>query len=61
MSVVLMSVADGGRRLETHGGVGIFRIILGVHIESSCLSVCSLLNTYITDSLMMEHVGSAMI
>ena len=30
MSVGLIGVADGGRRLETHGGVGILRIILGI-------------------------------
>ena len=30
ISVVSMGIVDGGRRLETHGGVGIFRIILGI-------------------------------
>ena len=43
---------------ETHGGVGIFRIILGIQVESACLAVYSLLNKDITDSLMIEHMGS---
>ena len=58
MSVVLMSVVNGGRRLETHGRVVILRIILGIQIESVYLVVYSLLNTDVTDSLMLEHVVS---
>ena len=53
MSVVLIGVVDGGRRLETRCGVGIFRIILGIQIKSACLAACSLLNVDVTDSLMM--------
>ena len=56
--VVLMVVFNGGRRPETHGVVEIFRIILGIQVEATCLAVFSLLNTYVIDSLMMEHVVS---
>ena len=56
MSVVLMDVVDGSRNLKTHSGVGIFRIIFGIKVELSSLAVCSLLNIYVTDSLMMEQV-----
>ena len=56
MSVVLMGVVDGGRSLKTYGGVGIFKIIFGIQVESSCLAVCSLLNIDVADSLMMEQV-----
>ena len=51
-----MGVVDGGRSLKQHGGVEIFKIILGIQIESSCLAGFSLLNIYITDSLMMEQM-----
>ena len=54
MSVVLMGVADGVRILETYDGVGIFRIIFGIQVESARLSVYSLLNIDVTNSLMME-------
>ena len=54
MSVVLMGVVDRGRRIETHCGVGIFRIILGIQVESAYLTVCSLLHIDVTDSLRME-------
>ena len=54
MSVVLIGVTDGGRRLETHNGVGIFRLIFGIQVESVCLALCSLLNIDVADSLMME-------
>ena len=56
MAVVLMGVVDGGRRLETHSGVGIFRIIFGIQVQSACLAGCSFSNIDITDSLMMEKV-----
>ena len=56
MSVVLMGVVDGSRRLETHSGVGIFRIIFGIQVESACLAVCSFLNIDATNSLMTEQV-----
>ena len=56
MSVVLMGVVEGGRRLDTHSGVGIFRIIFGIQVESACLAVCSLLNIDVTDSLMIDQV-----
>ena len=56
MSVVLTDVVNGGKRLETHSGVGIFRIIFGIQVESACLAVCSFLNIDVTDSLMMEQV-----
>ena len=56
MSVVLMAVVDGGRRFETHGGVGIFRIIFGIQLESACLAVSSLLNTDVTDYFLLEYV-----
>ena len=58
MSVVLIVIIDGGRRLVTHCGVDIFRIFFGIQVESACLAVCSLLNTDVTDSLMLEHVVS---
>ena len=51
-----MGFVDGGRRLETHYGVGILRIILGIQVKSVCLVVCSLLNIDVTNSLMMEQV-----
>ena len=51
-----MGVVDGGRRLEAHDGVGIFRIILGIQVELACLAVCSLLSIDVTDSLMTEQV-----
>ena len=51
-----MGVVDGGRRFETHCAVGMFRIILGIRVESAYLSVCSLLNKDITEPLMMEQV-----
>ena len=56
MLVVLLGVIDGGRRFKTHGGVGIFRIIFGIQIESAYLAVCRLLNIDVSDSLMMEQV-----
>ena len=56
MSVVLMGVVDGGRRLETHSVVRIFRIIFGIQVESTCLAFFSLLNIDVTDSLIMEQV-----
>ena len=34
----------------------IFRIILGIEIESACLAVCSLLNIDVSDSLIMKQV-----
>ena len=51
-----MVVVDGGRRLKPHSGVGIFRIIFGIQVESACLVVCSLLNIDITDLLMTEQM-----
>ena len=51
-----MGVTSGGRRLETHCGVGIFIKIFGIHVESAFLAVCSLLNIYVTDSLMIDQV-----
>ena len=51
-----MGVVDGGRRLETHSGVGISRIIFEIQVESACLAVCSLLHIDVTDSLMMDQV-----
>ena len=39
MSVVLMFVVDGGRRLKTHSGVEIFRAILEIKVELACLTV----------------------
>ena len=56
MSVVLVGVVKGGRRLETYSGVGIFERIFGIQVESASLAVCSLLNIDVTDSLMMEQV-----
>ena len=56
MSVLLLGVVDGGRRLETLSVVGIFRIIFGIQVELACLSVCSFLNIDVTDSLMMDQV-----
>ena len=56
MSVVLMDVVDGDKRLETHSGVGIFRVIFGIRVESACLAFCSLLNIDVNDSLMMDQV-----
>ena len=56
MSVVLMGVVDGGSRLETHGGVGIFRITFGIQVESAYLAFCSLLNIDVTNLLMMEQM-----
>ena len=53
-----MNVVDGGKRLETHYGVVIFRIIFGVQVESAYLAVCSLLNTDVTNSLLLEYVVS---
>ena len=50
MSVELMDIVDRDRGLETHGGVGIFRIIFGVQVESAYRAFCSLLNTDVTDS-----------
>ena len=58
MAIVLMTIFDGGRRLEIHGGVEMFRIFLGIQVKSACLAVCSLLNTNITDSLMPDYVVS---
>ena len=58
MSVVLMAIVDEGRRMETHGGVGIFRIILVVQVESACLAVFSLLYTDLIWYLMIEYVVS---
>ena len=55
MSVVLISDIDGSRGLETYGRLGVFRIILGIQVESACLAVCSLLNTDITGCLMIDH------
>ena len=55
-----MNVFDRGRRLETHGEVGIFRIILGIQVESACLAVSSLLYIDVTDSLMIEYAVSPM-
>ena len=51
-----MGVVDGVRRLKTHCGVGIFRLIFGIQVESACLAVYSLSNIDVTDSLMMEQV-----
>ena len=51
-----MGVVDERRRLDTYFGVVIFRIILGIQVESACLAVCSLLNIDVTDSLMMDQV-----
>ena len=59
--IVLMGVVNRRRRLETHCEVGIFRITLGIQVESVYISVCSLLNIDITDSLMMEQVVCPMI
>ena len=56
-----MGVVDGGRRFETHYGVGRFIIILGIQVESSCLAVCSLLYTDVTDSLMVDYVFFLMV
>ena len=56
MAVVVIGVVDGGRRLETYGGVGIFRIIFGILVESAYLAVYNLLNIDVTDSLMMEQL-----
>ena len=58
MSVLLMGFIDEGRRLETHDGVGIFIMILGIQVESAYLVVCSLLNTDVTDLLMIEYLVS---
>ena len=49
-----MCVVNGGRRLETHGGVGIFRIIYEIQVESVCLAVCSLLDIDAAHSLIVE-------
>ena len=35
-----------------------FRIILGIQVEASCLATFSLLNTDVADSLTIEHVVS---
>ena len=45
-----MDVVDRGRRLETYCGVLMFRIILGIQVESACLAVCSLLNTDVEEN-----------
>ena len=58
ISVVFISVIGRGRGLEAHGEVGVFIIILGIQVESECLSVCSLLNKDVTDYFMVEHVVS---
>ena len=46
-----------GRRLEAHYGVGVFRTILGIQVESVCLVVCSLLHRDVTESLTIEQVA----
>ena len=56
MSVVLIGMIEGGRRLDTYSGVGIFIIIFGIQVESVPLAVCSLLNIDVTNSLIMEQV-----
>ena len=53
MSVILMGVVDGRRRLETNSGVGIFRIIFGIQVESTCLAVYCFSNIEVTDSLII--------
>ena len=49
VSVWLVDVDDGSRRLETYAGVGVFIMILGIQIESACWAVYSLLYTDETD------------
>ena len=56
MAVVLLAVVDRDKRLETYGELEIFRTFLGIQVESACLSVCSLSNIDVTNSLMLEHV-----
>ena len=56
MSVVLMGIVDMGRRLDTYGGVGIFKIIFEIQVESACLAAFSLSSIDVTELLMMEQV-----
>ena len=51
-----MDIIDGGRKLETHNGVGICRIIVGIQVDSAYPTVCILSYIDVTDSLMMEQV-----
>ena len=51
-----MGVVEGGRRIDTHSGAGIFRIIFGIQVESASLVICSFMNIDVTDSFMMEQV-----
>ena len=54
----MLTVIDEDKRLETHGGVLIFRIIFGIQVESLCLATYILLNIDITDSLLIKHAVS---